>query len=642
MMTEQRGERAISLRAVLLGIAAEFLLFVWVAASEISGDVYLICYSLLYPAVALLVFVAVGNWLLGRIFPRAALSEREILTVYIMVTCALPLAGFGMTRFLIPSLVLPAYSAALMPAGSQQVSATNWAAYRDAIHPWLVPHGTQAAVDFFLGGVPVPWGAWVMPLLWWGSFFAALAILQLAAAVLFERQWVRSERLTFPIVYLPLEMTREGPSFLRNPVMLAGFLIPFTLQSLLAINHLFPAIPARQLKAWSYQPFSSLPWSAFGGIAVGWYPVATGLAYFIPTDISFSCWFFLIFMHLMKVVVAAFGVEVREPAFGESRFPFIDEQGTGGWIAIAALSIFAARHHLRTVALRARQGDVLYRRAFAALLVSAAFLIAFSRLLRVPAALLAAILAVYLLYVLVAARVRAEVGTQWTFSPHITNANYVFISTAGSGAFSQRTLVNLAVLEGVTVDVRGQPLAPHMESMKMAETTAIPIGRLSAVILLATIAGLAFAFWTSMNNWYATGADTAKANLYQIYKGRLNFQRLQPLLESPSKPNITGFAAMLLAGMFTLGLAVMRVRFQNWPFHPIGYALANTITIRAFWMSYLFATIAKWVVLRYGGAGLYRKSIPFFVGIIMGDALAQALWSLAGQLLHFPVYQFLT
>jgi hypothetical protein len=641
-MAEERTERAITLRAVLLGIAAEFLLFVWVAASEISGDVYLICYSLLYPAVALLVSLAVGNWIVARILPRIALTAREILVIYVMVTCSLPLAGFGMMRFLVPSLVLPAYSAALLPAGSQAVSATSWATYRDAIHPWLVPHGTKVAVDFFTGGVPVPWGAWVTPLFWWGSFFLALAILQLGAAVILERQWVQSERLTFPIVYLPLEMAREGTAFLRNPVMWAGFLLPFSLQTLLAINHLFPAIPAYQLKGWFYQPFRSLPWSAFGGIAVGWYPIATGLAYFIPTDISFSCWFFLVFMHLVKVPVAAFGVEVREPAFGESMFPYVDEQGAGGWLAIAALSIFAARRHLRAVAAKARAGDVLYRRAFVAMAASALFLVAFGRLLRVPMPLMAGVLAVYLLYVLVAARVRAEVGTQWTFSPHITNANYIFVSTAGPGAFAPRTLINLAVLEGVTVDVRGQPLAAQIESMKMAESSALPIGRLAGVILLATIVGLAFAFWTSMSNWYATGADTAKANLYMIVKGRLNFQRLQPLLQAPGKPNIMGLIAIIFAGMFTLGLSVMRVRFQNWPFHPIGYALANTITVRAFWMSYLFATITKSAVLRYGGAGLYRKSIPFFVGIIMGDALAQALWSLAGQLLHFPVYQFLT
>jgi len=52
--------------------------------------------------------------------------------------------------------------------------------------------------------------------------------------------------------------------------------------------------------------------------------------------------------------------------------------------------------------------------------------------------------------------------------------------------------------------------------------------------------------------------------------------------------------------------------------------------------------VAKVLVLRYGGVHIYRRSISFFVGIILGDALSQALWSLAGTLCHFPVYSFLT
>jgi hypothetical protein len=35
-------------------------------------------------------------------------------------------------------------------------------------------------------------------------------------------------------------------------------------------------------------------------------------------------------------------------------------------------------------------------------------------------------------------------------------------------------------------------------------------------------------------------------------------------------------------------------------------------------------------------------SIAFFVGIILGDVIAEAGWSLAGWLFGFPVYQFLS
>ena len=34
----------------------------------------------------------------------------------------------------------------------------------------------------------------------------------------------------------------------------------------------------------------------------------------------------------------------------------------------------------------------------------------------------------------------------------------------------------------------------------------------------------------------------------------------------------------------------------------------------------------KVIVLKYGGAGLYRRSQGFFVGLIAGQALANGMW----------------
>jgi hypothetical protein len=42
------------------------------------------------------------------------------------------------------------------------------------------------------------------------------------------------------------------------------------------------------------------------------------------------------------------------------------------------------------------------------------------------------------------------------------------------------------------------------------------------------------------------------------------------------------------------------------------------------------------------GSKLYRRSVPLFVGLILGDVVTQALWSLAGEVFHVPIYQFLT
>jgi hypothetical protein len=630
----------ISARAVIAGVIAEAALFWWVASSEISGNVYLICYSLLMPAVALLTAVVAGNAVLERWLPRVALSRSEVLTIYVMLICSLPIAGFGMVRFLIPSLVYPQYM-------EGQV-AGRWAGIVANMPSWLAPKAPAVANAFFMGHASVPWAAWIVPIVTWSTLFLALIAVQLSLTILVRRQWIDDERLTFPIVYLPLRMTQQGGRFFADHLMWLGFAGPFILQSLSAINYLYPWIPAIQMKANYYTLFATRPWSEFGGLPVGYYPIAVGLAYFIPTDVSFSCWFFYFLQRLVSVGAAALGLDTAR-VVGVSRFPYREEQAAGAWMAFALLALWLGRRQLAQI-FRAAFGPwrertpqaLMYRQAGVALAVALIVIFAFGTAAGLPPWLSVGIFTIYLLYVITAARVRAEVGTQWTFAPLVWDPNGVFLLGLGSGIFGARTLTNLAVLEGITVDVRAQPMPNHMESLKMAEEVGLGRRQLVAVIILATLTGLPLALYSSFAHWYHTGALTAKANWYHIYKVQLNYQYLFSRMDSPTKFNPAGLSAVGVAATVTTGLTLLRARFAGWPFHPLGYVLSNTLTVGAFWLPLLIANVVKVAVLRYGGVRLYRRSIAFFVGIILGDVLAEAGWSLAGLIGGFPVYQFLS
>jgi hypothetical protein len=48
------------------------------------------------------------------------------------------------------------------------------------------------------------------------------------------------------------------------------------------------------------------------------------------------------------------------------------------------------------------------------------------------------------------------------------------------------------------------------------------------------------------------------------------------------------------------------------------------------WMPFLIAWVIKAAVLRYGGMRLYRASLPFFLGLILGDYVVPALWAVYG------------
>lgn len=580
------------------------------------------------PAVALLTAVVALNSALQKWLPRLAFERSEILTLYVMLICSLPVAGFGMMRFLIPSLVYPAYMA--------QKEGGRWAQVAQHLPSWWAPKSSTAVTGFFEGSSPVPWGEWLAPIACWGGLFLALIIAQLALTILVRRQWIEAERLTFPIVYLPLRMTEQPRRFFGDPLMWLGFAVPFVMQSLLALNYLYPAVPAYQLKARYISPFVNRPWSAFGILPIGFYPIAIGLAYLIPTDVSFSCWFFYFLVRLVNVAAAALGLDTTR-AMAVSTFPYFQEQAAGAWIAFAALTLWVGRRQLARAA-REASG----RAACVVLTASLAFIFGFAALAGLPMWLAIGIFLIYMMYVVSAARVRAEVGTQWTFAPLVWTPNAVFMLGLGTRIFTEKAMTNMAVLEGITVDVRGQPMPNHMESLKIAEQSGLDRRRLIAVILLASATGLALAFYTSLWHWYHTGALTAKADRYHMGKVALNFTQLHARLDSPTEFNPAGLGAMGFAVVFTWALAVLRGRFTGWPFHPLGYVLSNTLTVGAFWLPIMIANISKVLVLRYGGAGAYRRSIALFVGVILGDVIAEAGWTAAGRIGGFPVYQFLT
>jgi hypothetical protein len=99
-----------------------------------------------------------------------------------------------------------------------------------------------------------------------------------------------------------------------------------------------------------------------------------------------------------------------------------------------------------------------------------------------------------------------------------------------------------------------------------------------------------------------------------------------------------GTLAVLAGFAITLALSLLRMRLTGWPLHPVGYALANTPTMASVWVPFLIAWGCKAIVLRYGGMRLYRRSLPFFLGLILGDFLNGGFWTLLGCFAPINVY----
>src|SRR5207302_5994372 len=91
---------------------------------------------------------------------------------------------------------------------------------------------------------------WLAPICVWSVYIVVMIWVMLCLNVLIRRQWMDRERLSFPIVQLPLELTREGGAagtFLSRQMWI-GFLIPVILESLASLNYLYPSVPFLPIK----------------------------------------------------------------------------------------------------------------------------------------------------------------------------------------------------------------------------------------------------------------------------------------------------------------------------------------------------------------------------------------------------------
>jgi hypothetical protein len=614
-------------RVAGLILVSQAVMVWWVADSEIARSIYLICYSLMMPTVLYL--------LLGRLLQRwLSLERHELLLGYIVLTATIPIIGFGGLRFLAPGLGYLEYFAQLQP---------QWVKFLPHVPHLPLLHDPEAVRALYQGESGVPWQAWVLPIGFWSLYLLLLVGVWLGLAAILHRIWIHQERLSFPITVLPLQLTDPRDDLFRRPLFWLGFAVPAFLQSLLALHDWWPAIPAFQLKAYDIKPllFTSPPWSAMPDLYVGFYPMAVGIAYFVPSSVSFSCWFFWLVTKLSSAVAAMYGLDTGGTA--AARFPFREEQAAGAWITFAAMALWGAQRQWGSLMGSVAKEERRALRQMVGLAAGCVLLCAaLMTTVGVPFQIALGTVTVYVAYVISGSRVRAEAGGPWTFAPLNWTPQRV-MSALGSGTvMPDRGLVAAGHFDLMHVDIRAQSLPYLLEGLKIAESAGIRWRTVILWVAVGSVTALALGWWASLTNFYSLGAVTAKTNALTQHKVRIGMEAMDTLARTRSGWDQVGTTAMLFGGGITLLLTALRLHLLSFPFHPVGYVLANTLTLNAFFVPFLMAWLVKVLVQRFGGSILYRRSLAFFVGLTLGDIVIQAAWTIISRVLDVPVYQFLS
>jgi hypothetical protein len=592
--------------------------------------------SYVLPALFLLFVLVALNRLARRRWPDRVLSQSELLTVFIMLSAGLTLGGPGGMQHLVMAVGNVHWYA---DAGN------GWGRFDPLLPRWLFP---SAAVlrDFYAGeAVRVPWEAWLVPVLAWGVFILVLVFVMLCIASLLWRQWTEHERLSYPLVHLPLTMTREGDDLWSTRegarMFWAAVLLTMAIESLDSLAYLYPSLPMIPVKPVELQSyFTDRPWSAIGYFCVAFYPLVLGIGYLLSLEILFSSWSFYLLTKAELILCSAMGWSE-----GGRQLPYLEQQGAGAWLALALAALWMARRQLGRALRQAISGNedgpgepLPARWAFLGIGVGLLFLAFFCRAAGMSLAPAFAVLLLYLLYVIAAARIRCEAGTAWLFSPG-TNAPALMVAGLGPGRLGVSNLVGFACLHWFMISCESVALPYHLEGFRMGDATRLARPALFRAMLIASAVGIAAAFWALISLYYHYGAGTAKVNEWRTGMGSVPWERLNNWTRGPQGINGPALEAAGGGMLMVAALTALRLRFLWWPLHPVGYALANTWTMAWLWFPCLLMWVIKGLVLRYGGLRLYRQWLPFFLGLILGDYLAGGLWAILGAVLDIKIYR---
>ncbi len=513
----------------------------------------------------------------------------------------------------------------------------NWTENVELIRPdWLALGDNRAVRDLYHGGDVdrIPWHLWLPVLSRWFVLIVAYHLMLLSALVILRRQWVENERLAFPMAQVPLAMVQDNGSpnsiikpFFKNPVMWAGFLFCFLMNSTNILHNYLPWIPAFMGQA----EFMIFREQIQIQLRINF--LMLGFGYFINTGVAFSIWFFYLLKLAQQGLFMTLGINPYQSLSPGSGSIF-GHQMMGALIVLVVFGLWTARSHLKDVLHKAWNSDapvddsreiMSYRTAVLCFLGGAAVVFVWLWLSGFPAWAAPIFIFAILVIMIGLARVIAETGIP-TVTPSMGPATFV-MSSIGATALGMQGVV----AAGYTLVWAGGFLtfvtAPMANALRLGSEITRHRRALVIAIMAASAIAIAAGTWYWIYLGYEHGGINLNSRYYQVYSQSAP-RFAEAGIASATGTNLVGWIWSGIGAAVMIGLMIARHTFAWWPFHPIGFVISTSWVLTATWMSTLLAWLIKLAVLKYGGPALYERTKPFFIGIILGQFVAAGFWLL--------------
>ena len=642
--------------ALILSFAG--CLFIWIATpynnfilkTGFISDDYL-------PASVLaliLLLVLVVNPLLKTLDRRWTLSFKQIALMMGVVFVAASISSHGLLRSLPYSLA------------KQVNDASEWkenAGYYEKadLPPSLFPgklgyHEDTEVVRKFLvklpKGEPIPWRPWIAPAVTWLLFFACVWMMCISLSGIMLPQWRQNERLTFPLTRIlqslietPEDRHLLPPIFREKWFWIAALVVLF-IHSLAGLNTYFPlSVPAFQT-SWSLmplfteEPLSYMPsWMKSGRF----YFIFIGVAYFMSTRVSFSIWFFMVAYALYTMLCQTYF-----PPFFEG-VPISHRSGALVTIAVTILWLGRARWlSVLRATLRAGSSAEERRDRNFLLMFCLGCLGMFAWLVwaGVQAHWAMLLVAIIFVYQLVVSRIVAETGLPVVglydqhFQHYFSLIPIRWINAASAwflGALSAqiggatRTSLAAFVMQSMSLEEKPEP----RRQWKNARYYVI------VLIMGFFICGAAHLYFSYNYSQTLDSNPQAPISSWGTYRLHPAMDRLREQIEGKwDQPAYNRPAHMAFGALLAGGLQYASLTMPKWPLHPVGLLLAYTWFGSTVWMSVAFGWLLRVVLVLFGGARLYRRLRPMFMGLIIGEVMAAITWFSISAILALYGYPY--
>ncbi len=566
---------------------------------------------------------------------RHPFSAAEMVVIFGMLLVAAAAPSSGLMRYLAPMLISPTYLTAQYPWMKQLVDMIPW---------WLTParDPTSPIVTKYILGLDLQRGdstpilPFLIPAVFWGILSVAILGSAFYLAAIFRRQWVKHERLSYPLATLPLELLadpEEGRCYnalWRNPLLWAGIAIPALVYGLGGLHEIWPGMPYISLAYNFSSAFTEAPWDGVPAYicANRVYLSVIGICFFLPSQIALSLWLFLVINGVARALLLQRGVDLWQHE---------SARGIGIYLGYFGAIVWLARGHLWHVikcawrnAPRDPEEMTSYRTMVKGWLICTIVAAVFLLIVGVSPVIAGLTLLAGTVLVTLMARVSAETGLFFlgaTWIPSQVLAMLLGPKVVSTGSYLWSTIVSRVYF----ADMRETLMPFATNTFRMAgavgESRRPVFTRwlVTALLVSMFVSALSSHFLSYRIGRAAMGDDYATRTVPFI-----TLSETYRHVHSAGEPVGANWGHVWAGAGMVAALMAGRMLWVGFPFHPVGLLLMNSWPLQVFWFSIMLGWGIKQVLLHYGGAPVFRRARVFFIGLIVGELMAAGFWMFVG------------